>query len=462
MFAGNRDRIALAALVVALAVLVALHVRDHPSLSHIDELQHMDYTLKSPFHVPRHGDTIGPEAMEEAACRGIDYPLRLSIDALNDWLHLTGERGVETLNPGSVTQVQLPPCESQELTPDKFPNWGLNTASPHPPVYYTATALGGTAIEAAPGVDSPVTGGRLVGILWLGAAAIVLWYVLGSLGASIWSKAVLIGLLAVSPRVLHESSIINPDTTAMLGGALVLAAAVRWDARRAPGWLLPLASLVAVWLKFTNSVAVGAAVVYLAIRAWQQRNSLTSRQLRSLWAIVGAALILTVASIISWSAVQDARGHIPAEDLPTNAIYRVDGFQWDNLGDELFSTLTPLRDPFVPDTLPRNLLEPLGDLINLLVLVGLGAVALFAARGSNHRALAGAAAAAMVATGVVTMVTSYLSLGIYFDTNPRYGLSLLPFAAAALVPVLENRWIRWAVTAVVLATAGAALAGVAS
>ncbi|MCQ3810539.1 MAG: glycosyltransferase family 39 protein [Acidimicrobiia bacterium] len=462
MSAVHWDRVALAAVLVSVAVLVGLHVRDHPSLSHIDELQHMDYTLKSPFHVPRHGDTIGTEAMEEAACRGIAYPLRLSIDALNDWLHLTGERGVPLLSPASVVQVQLPPCGSLLLAPDQFPNSGLNTASPHPPVYYTATALGGTVIESAPGVDSPVTGARLVGILWLGAAAIVLWYVLGSLGASIWTKALLIGLLVVSPTVLHESSIINPDTTALLGGALVLGAALRWEAGRAPGWLLPLAALVAVWFKFTNSVAVGAAVVYLAVRAWQQRDSLTRRQVRSWSVVAGAAVILTVASIITWSSVQDARGHISAEQLPTNAIYQVDSFQWDNLGDELFSALTPLRDPFVADTLPRDLLEPLGDLINLLVIAGLGSVALFAAKGSNHRALAGAAAVGMVATGVVTMVASYLTLGIYFDTNPRYGLSLLPFAVAALVPALDNRLIRWSVTAVVLATAGAVLAGVAA
>ena len=49
------------------AVLVRLHVRDHPALSHIDGLQDMDYTLKSPFHVPRSGDTIGQAAMEEVA-----------------------------------------------------------------------------------------------------------------------------------------------------------------------------------------------------------------------------------------------------------------------------------------------------------------------------------------------------------------------------------------------------------
>ena len=192
------------------------------------------------------------------------------------------------------------------MTPDQFPNSGLNTASPHPPVYYTATALGGEAFEAVPGVDSPITGARLVGILWLGAAAVVLWYVLGSLGASSWIKALLIGLLAVSPTVLHESSIINPDTTALLGGALVLAAALRWDGGRAPSWLLPLAALVAVWLKFTNSVAVGAAVVYLAVRAWQRRDDLTTRTIRNWSLMTVQRSSWTVASIITWSAVQDA------------------------------------------------------------------------------------------------------------------------------------------------------------
>lgn len=456
----NWDRITLAAVLVSVAVLVGLHVRDHQALSHIDELQHMDYALKSPFHVPRHGDTIGQEAMEEAACRGIAYPLRLSIDALNDYLHLTGERGIATLNPESVPRVQLPPCRSLLMEPSQFPSSGLNTASVHPPVYYTATALAGEAFDAAPGVDSAVTGARLVGILWLAAAAVVLWYVLGSLGAPTWTKALLIGFLAVSPPVLHESSIINPDATALLGGALVLAAALRWEASRAPAWLLPVAALAAVWLKFTNAFAVGAAVLYLLVRGWQQRDTLTRRQMGRGLAVAAAAVVLTVVSIISWSAMQEARGHIPPEDLPTNAIYRVDSFQWDNVGDELFSALTPLKDPFVPDTLPRYLLEPLGDLLNLLLLAGLGSVALFSAQGSKHRALAAAAAAAMVATGVVTMVTSYLSVSTYFDTNPRYGLSLLPFAVAALVPVLDNRLTRWALTTVVLATAGAVLAGV--
>ena len=326
----------------------------------------------------------------------------------------------------------------------------------------TTSALAAEVIDAVPDVDSNATGVRLAGILWLGAAAVVLWYALGSLGASIWSKALLIGFLVVAPRVLHESSIINPDTTALLGGALVLAATLRWEAGRAPGWLVPLAAMVALWLKFTNAFAIGAAVLYLGARAWQQREVLTSQQLRRWLAVAGSTVILTLASVITWTAVQEARGLIPPEQLPTNVIYHVDSFQWNNLGGELFSALTPLQDQFVPDALPRDLLEPLGDLLNLLLLAGLGAVAVVSTKRSQFRALAAAAVAAMVATGVVTMVTSYLSVSVYFDTNPRYGLSLLPIAVASLVPVLNNRFIRWVLTAVVLATAGAVFAGVVS
>ena len=70
----------------------------------------MDYTLKSPFHVVRHGELIGQEAMDEAACRGIDYPLRLGIQSLNNWLRLVQERAVVHLRPDIVVRAELPAC----------------------------------------------------------------------------------------------------------------------------------------------------------------------------------------------------------------------------------------------------------------------------------------------------------------------------------------------------------------
>ena len=198
---------------------------------------------------PRHGDTVGLEAMEETACRGIDYP------------------------------VQLPPCRSLLMTPVQFPNSGINTASVHPPAYYTTTALAAEAFEAAPGVDSTVTGARLAGILWLGAAAVVLWYVLASLGGLDMVQSPPDRFPGRCParavRILHYQP---PMPRPFWGGALVLAATLRWEAGRAPGWLVPLAALVAVWLKFTNAFAVGAAVLYLAVRAWQQRDGVSRQQ----------------------------------------------------------------------------------------------------------------------------------------------------------------------------------------
>ena len=456
----TRDRVVLAVVLVVVAVLMGLEVRDHPSLSHFDELQHMDYTLKSPFHVVRHGELIGQEAMDEAACRGVDYPLRLGIQSLNNWLRLVQERAVVHLSPEIVTRAGFPACRSLLTTPDQFTHQGINTASIHPPTYYTTTALVGRAIEAAPGVGSPVTAARLVSILWLWAAIAVLWYVLGSLEVPSGAKAILTGLLAVSPLVLHEHSIIHPDTTALFGGALVLAAVLRWEAGRTSGWLVALVALVAVWLKFTNAAAVGAALMYLAIRAYQRREHLSRPQVRRTLVLGVAVVALIMASAMTWASIQSHRGFIPPEHIPTNAVNPVDAFQWNYLGDELFSALTPLQDLYVPDSLPRAWLEPLGDLINLLALIGLGAVAYVTPRGSPHRALAVAAVLAMVMTGIVTMVGTYWSLSTYFHTHSRYGLSVLPLAVAAVAPTLSRRSARWLAASVLLATAGATLVGV--
>ena len=314
----------------------------------------------------------------------------------------------------------------------------------------------------APGVGSPVTAARLVSILWLWAALAVLWYVLSFLGVSTGAKALLAGLLVVSPLVLHEHSIIHPDTTALVGGALVLAAVLRWEAGRSPGWLVAVASLAAVWLKFTNAAAVGAAMIYLAVRAYQQRENTSLTQVRRILGLVVAVVALVIASSIIWASIQSSRGLIPPEHIPTNAVNPVDSFQWHYLGDELYSALTPLQDLYVPDSLPRAWLEPMGDLINLLALIGLGAVAYVTPRRSPHRALAVAAVAAMVMTGIVTMVGTYFSLGTYFHTHSRYGLSLMPFAVAAIAPAFAKRSVRCLAACVLVVTASAAFVGVAT
>lgn len=66
------DLAVLVGVLVLVVGILALQVRDHPQLSLIDELQHFDYTLKSPSAGVRIGELYGTEAMKVVACRGID------------------------------------------------------------------------------------------------------------------------------------------------------------------------------------------------------------------------------------------------------------------------------------------------------------------------------------------------------------------------------------------------------
>ncbi len=126
---------AAVALMALAAVLVVLHVRAYTALSPLDELQHVDYLDQaSRFDFVHNGERVGQLAMREQACRTVD-------------------------SPGFVS----PPCKAKDLKPVQFQEGGFNTASADPPTYYVLTGLAARALVHLPGVDSLVTGGRLVG-----------------------------------------------------------------------------------------------------------------------------------------------------------------------------------------------------------------------------------------------------------------------------------------------------------
>src|SRR6478672_4908576 len=146
---------AAVALMALAAVLVVLHVRAYTALSPLDELQHVDYLDQaSRFDFVHDGERVGQLAMREQACRTVD-------------------------SPGFVS----PPCHARHLTPVQFQEGGFNTASGDPPTYYAVTGLLARVAIHLPGVDSLVTGGRLVGALWLGLGLIGTFVLARRLGA---------------------------------------------------------------------------------------------------------------------------------------------------------------------------------------------------------------------------------------------------------------------------------------
>ena len=437
-----KGNVAVLVCVVAVAVgIVALHIRDHPQLSPIDELQHLDYVLKAPSGGVRIGELYGLEAMGVVACRGIGWP------------------GWEAGTP------KLPDCGDPR--PDlslSYSDW-YNTAYVHTPVYYSATALAGEAVLRLPGVDSSLVAYRLVGAVWLAAGLALVWYALGLVGVGIAGRAAVVGLLGVSPVVVHASAMVNPDATALLGGAAVLVALLKWESGRWPWWTVAAASAVVVWLKQTNSLAVGVVVAYLAFRAWQERGNkhqdgVRARPRHRALAASTSALVAVV-SVMVWRLWQGYRKLAEEKDLPIYPNQRHGSFQWTSLDEKLRAVVTPFRDQWIPEGLPRSMLAPLGGIadVGLLVLLG-AAVALSAAR-SAHRALVSGVFAAMVGMGVLTMFANYWTLSRDPPVPGRYGLAVLPFAAVAIAPVLRRRVLAGVlVGALAGATAGAMLYGV--
>ncbi len=432
-----RSTLLLAGVLAVVVAIVGLQVRDHPQLSRVDELQHFDYALKAPSAGVRIGEQYGLEAMRVVACRGIDLP---------GW------------EPGTPL---LSECGDPLPDPTRSHSNGYNTAYLHTPVYYSATALGGKALLRLPGIDSSLVAYRLVGAVWLAAGLAVVWYALGLVSVGVWGRAAVVGLFGVSPVVVHASAMLNPDGTAILGGGVVLLALLKWESRRWPWWSVTLAAAVAVWLKLTNSPAVGVLVVYLAFRIWQQRDQRNQARLRERLWVLSTSILVTVASVLAWRVWQGHRQLDDERDLPVLTLQRHDSFQWTSVDDQLRAVLTPFRDQWIPEGLPGNLLSPLGGVMDVGLIGMLGVAVAFTMAKSAYRALAAGVFAAMVGMGIVTMLSFYSALGLDVLAPSRYGLAILPFAAAAFAPVLRRHvFARAAIGTVAIVTAAAMLSGV--
>lgn len=409
------------ALVIVLAVVVAiaaLQVRDQESFSPIDEFQHFDYTLKSPSAGVRIGEEYGVEALNALACRGNDWP---------GW-----EVGAPT----------IPECGDPQPDLRLSPNLGYNSAYTHPPVYYSLTALIGEAVLHLPGVESTLSAYRLVGVLWLGAGLALIWLVLGLVHLGVWRRAGLVLLVGASPVVVHASATVNPDATALLAGGLVALALLKWEAGRWPWWPMVLASALAVWLKFTNSIAVGALIAYLGVRLWQARDRERSDQARAkarqCYMAGSGALLAALASVFLWRMVQRIRQLEPERDLPIHVQLRRDSFPWTEFGEKLRAVVTPLKNQWVPSGLPRDALVPLADIADIGLLVLLGTTVAVTAANSPYRALVVGVFTGMIGISALTMVTNYVTLSHDAPIPGRYGLAVLPFAAVAVAPVLRR------------------------
>lgn len=415
-------------LLLVLVGLVAgcVHIARYTEFSPIDELRHVDYAMRAgSLEVPRFGDLLIQPAMREEACRGIEL-------AWND-----------------------PPCRSRSFDPVDFRDDGYQIASIHPPTYYVATGFFARAAKFLGLSDTFVDPARVWSALLLGiglAVAFRAGRVLGVRKSPLFAVLVMVPVL---PSALHSASTVNPDSTAILVGAVVLLGALLWERRRLPTWTLAVLGVAATGIKFTSILAVLVMVGVFLVRAdlvgwWRRRRSAdgpagpadpplqTTREY-----LLGSALMLgpAVAVALAWSVVDKLRAVVEPEVIPqiigsrTNGIPPLSYFLQLN---QVFAWFPPVNGY---DS-PRFTTVYTQDARVLLIYLFAGALlvgTLRFARRDEIATIAGFVTVIGLVGGPLYVALNVVVQNILLDLPARYGLSLVPFIVVVVASFARRR-----------------------
>lgn len=437
--------IAVLTCVVAPVLLVAVHVHENPEFSPIDEAAHYDYIVRiANGGFPRMGQSLQPSTLRALSCR-------------------------KTALVGMVT----PPCGQKVLKPSEFAGGGYQYEAQQPPTYYAITVpLRWLAIHVFGFSDVPGT--RLTGALWLVAALLLLW----AAGRLIGLRPSVLGagalLLGAAPVALYQSATISNDVPDLFAGSLIaFLGLLSW---RHPGrWVAPVLGISAFFVASLKAVDVFPVVVIaslLAIVGWQRARSegALSRVAAARAALVswlpngGALLIGGFFSVAAWAVIQKKLALIDPRDLPTFNVLRTHPVGPLLIAQEAVGLLGPLTNSYVAfrssnlattvvSVRATYLEQVYSHCLTYLVLAG-GLAGLFVSRRRLSHWI-----------GLLTVPALYfggfalgLSLWLTYNTDPglsgRYGLSLAPLLALALIGAVRGLWVERGIWAFAIAGFG--------
>jgi len=381
--------------------VVVLHIAAYRKVSLVDEFQHIDSAWKvSHGQLPRPGEKVGVIAMEIESCRGLD------------------------------ADFPVPECgpkrPSDRLT---FQEAGFNTAYIHGPIYYAVAGLSGRALSRL-GFTDFLDGARLTGAAWLALGLVGCWVLLGMFGLRRWWRLAAAASPVLIPGMIFSASIVNPDATALAAGAWSAVAAVSLVRRRWPMVSVVLVSAVAVALKSTNLVAVGAVTLYLLAVAVRE----PSRRRTLLVGAIGCVGAIAVVGFV-WLLVL---GKGTGEPVPMLEQYKVEHITASMITSNIYTAVPPTRLVIDPVLSAGVFTIAMAAVLSWLLASG----PLLAAVTGPHedvRLLAGASLVAAFSVGPLYVVTNFLVSSIYVVIPPRYGLSLVAAMAVVTLAVLSRR-----------------------
>lgn len=420
----------MATMVALLATLVPmlLYIDRYPTISPVDEFHHIDYAIRiSHGDLLGRGDRFGDEMMREFACRRLD---------------------------ASEITFEVPPCDAPEaeLTPEKFPESGYNSAFIHPPTYYMVAAVGGIVGEWF-GL-SFVSGARAANLLWLVAFIGLVMMAARWLNLSPTVGALAAVVCVVNPGSLHALATVNPDAAGLACGAAALVGYLGWRRSSNLWWLLLV--VVPVVVKSTHALASAAALVLVAAECWFARFDDAESQvptvgrrtaLRSLVSRFRPVLVGGIGffgAAVGVLIVQRVQASGPADVIDQLNRFHVDRFP---IGQVLGNVImVPPLSGYLPRALNTDQIIMAVTLLTLLVMLGmvLGLANRRDPEDQLVRNIGVVALAATVCAGPGLIVLNYGLNAIYVDIPPRYLISLVPLlvlvAAGAFGRVTVTRW----------------------
>lgn len=421
----------LAPMIIAFAVTFGagiVAINSYPGLSPLDELQHLDYVLRvsNGELVLNPGERVGEDAMRIQACSGIDAPF------------------------------QSPPCDDPDLQPEEFQELGINTAGKgYPNPYYLVTGALVAGMRAV-GLDE-FTAARVANLLVHAIGASLVALIAAALSRSAVLGAGLGTLLGVLPHLLSQGATVNPDSWALLAGAVFVGLAVWRHRFRLGVWVLlvALATIGFGLIKPNWVLLVAVPFVAVIARWWADRATVPGRELLAAVGIGVLGVVVLGGSTI-WSSSQASEGSKAPMDQYL-AISPTNPFDVSRTITTTLRAVVPFDAPPVVDSLSGEVGLGLAFAWGVL-LTGAAALAIFACRLGSRAFLLGSAGVLVLGLSpVMVYLGQYLS-GLYFEYPQRYSYFALPIIAAALAAWRPARGVLLGVAAL-LSSVGFVLLG---
>ena len=241
-------------------------------MSTVDEHIHLDTQFKVHHgHYPYRGDLMGPDVIEEWAC------------------------GV-----GHVSGFLSLPCGDPALSAESVPSGKYTSGYIHYPTYF----LGGEAfrwvVDGVLGDGEPIDRYRDYSAFWIALALALCGWVtwrLGFRGADLVAGTL---VPVAASGIAFYGTIVNPSASALLTGALIGAAGLRWVLHgRGYVWLLA-ATAFAASISVTDSLPAGAFIlaVFAALLARRRGWRIPGEWRPRLWQAVLLGLVVLLPVVV--------------------------------------------------------------------------------------------------------------------------------------------------------------------